>query len=132
MNAPSNGPILLDDHGSNLVLTEGIGLSGGDRLDGARVVVRPTDEPAMTPFPMEAGRRPGRSGTGRGVTVFFSSQDLFTSRNDLAGEAGTLGSTPAIHSGAGCPGTMGSRHIYMPLTPPGVWKAIHLTTTGGS
>lgn len=42
------------------------------------------------------------------------------------GEAGILGSTPAIHSAAmDALASFGVRHIDMPLTPHAIWRAIH-------
>ncbi len=42
------------------------------------------------------------------------------------GEAGTLGSTPAIHSAViDALASFGVKHIDMPLTPHAIWRAIH-------
>jgi carbon-monoxide dehydrogenase large subunit len=42
------------------------------------------------------------------------------------GEAGTLGSTPAIHSAVvDALASFGVRHVDMPLTPHTIWRAIN-------
>ncbi|MGH9133057.1 MAG: xanthine dehydrogenase family protein molybdopterin-binding subunit [Ilumatobacteraceae bacterium] len=112
-------PLLFDEHGSNVVFETGIGLDGGDPLEGAAHVAEcRTVSQRLAGVPMEPNGCVAIPGDGDRLTVWIPSQNPVAVRDGLAGQLGMDAAqlrvaAPSVGGGFGPKAGLYTEHIIV-------------------